>query len=270
MGDDGGEWHFIQHEGAVDFRNLNCLVSRNLTKEEDLTAVTTFEIEPDIRQTSISSLGKSLPNLQRLKLRNGYVPSIRDLGVGYEFLTVLWITRCQLTELDGIGSLGALKELYLSYNEIDDLSSLGMLDCLEILDLEGNNINDIDQIEHLSLCTSLQSLTLEGNPITAVYEEGSIEGERSKHYLRSTVWNCIPHLQSLDDELLNVDEREDFIPDDFRSKLEEVAKSRPPSAFAKKPVSMFDSDIGDASSSLTFGKRIKRAISQLFSLTSNN
>ena len=50
---------------------------------------------------------------------------------------MLWMSRCGLTELDGVSSMLAIKELYLSYNEVCDISPLGMLDCLQILDLEG-------------------------------------------------------------------------------------------------------------------------------------
>ncbi|KAI8851207.1 hypothetical protein BC829DRAFT_128841 [Chytridium lagenaria] len=256
------EWVFIHSEGRTSTARpafdavanildgyLSDSKLRSLTNEENLGKVTVFETEVDVRKTSLSHLGKSLPNLQRLKLRNGYVPSIRDLGCGYDFLSVLWITRCQLTELDGIGSIGTLKELYLSYNEVEDLSSLGMLDCLEILDLEGNNISDINQIDHLSLCTSLQSLTLEGNPITTVHEENTLESTLSKTFLRTAIWNAVPHLQVLDDEPLHRDECRGTIPDEFMSKLELVARSRPPSAIAKQ----IDDKANDASSDLTFG-----------------
>ncbi|KAJ3112578.1 Leucine-rich repeat-containing protein 56 [Phlyctochytrium bullatum] len=230
---------------------------KSLTHEDDLDNVKTFEMEVDARQTSLSSLGKLLPNLDKLKLKNGFIASIRDLGVGYNNLTVLWITRCHLTELDGIGSIGSLRELYLSYNEIEDLSSIAMLDALEILDLEGNNISDIEQIEHLALCSSLQSLNLDGNPVSSLYEPGSLEAERSKHYFRLTVKQLVPSLATLDDEPLESGIRREadmeIIPDDFKARLDEVAKSRPPSALARSSAIHFQDDPTDFSSSLTFG-----------------
>lgn len=101
---------------------------------------------------------------------------------------MLWLARCGLTDLDGIGSFLALKvglrcpglggggpreapaevpvlpqELYVSYNNIADLSPLCLLDQLEVLDLEGNNVEDLGQLRYLQLCPRLATLTLEGN-----------------------------------------------------------------------------------------------------------
>ena len=61
----------------------------------------------------------------------------RDLGSSLNNLGVLWMARCGVQELDGISAMGALREVYLSYNEIDDLSPLSLLEELEVLDLEG-------------------------------------------------------------------------------------------------------------------------------------
>ena len=61
----------------------------------------------------------------------------RDLGAWYQQITVLWIARAHLSDLDGIGILSGLKELYVAHNEILNLSDVSMLDSLEILDLEG-------------------------------------------------------------------------------------------------------------------------------------
>lgn len=59
------------------------------------------------------------------------------MGSGYNNLVYLWMARCHVKELDGIGSFSNLKELYLAYNEISDISDIGRLEYLEILDLEG-------------------------------------------------------------------------------------------------------------------------------------
>lgn len=52
-------------------------------------------------------------------------------------LTILWMARCELTDLDGIGSITTIKELYLANNAIQNLEDISLLDDLEILDLEG-------------------------------------------------------------------------------------------------------------------------------------
>ena len=47
------------------------------------------------------------------------------------------MARCRLTDVDGIGSMTSLRELYLAHNEITDITDLGLLEHLEVLDLEG-------------------------------------------------------------------------------------------------------------------------------------
>ncbi|MBV96816.1 Leucine-rich repeat-containing protein 56, partial [Eschrichtius robustus] len=89
----------------------------------------------------------------------------RDLGTSLGRLQVLWLARCGLADLDGIGSFPALKELYLSYNDVSDLSPLCLLEQLEVLDLESNCVEDPGQLCYLQLCPRLASLTLEGNPL---------------------------------------------------------------------------------------------------------
>ncbi|KFZ66507.1 Leucine-rich repeat-containing protein 56, partial [Antrostomus carolinensis] len=90
---------------------------------------------------------------------------IRDLGTTLSHLHILWMTRCGLSDLDGISSCSSLKELYIAYNNVSDLSQLTWLDHLEVLDLEGNNIEDINQMQYLGLCCKLSHLTVEGNLI---------------------------------------------------------------------------------------------------------
>jgi hypothetical protein len=47
------------------------------------------------------------------------------------------MARCHVSDLDGIGSISTLKEIYLAFNQISDISDLARLEELEILDLEG-------------------------------------------------------------------------------------------------------------------------------------
>ncbi len=86
---------------------------------------------------SMHLIGKYVPKLEQLKLNNSFVQSIRDLGTGFQSLTVLWMARCHLCDLEGLGSLSALKEAYFAFNEIKELNTISMLENLQILDLEG-------------------------------------------------------------------------------------------------------------------------------------
>ena len=65
---------------------------------------------------------------------------------------MLWLGRCGLGDLDGIGALESLEELYLAFNEVRDTAALAMLGSLRTLDLEGNVIEDVQQVLLLSLC----------------------------------------------------------------------------------------------------------------------
>nr|KAJ3423281.1 hypothetical protein HK105_006658 [Polyrhizophydium stewartii] len=111
-------------------------MQKALTGASDLKSVKFLEIKVDSRKTGLGNLGKCVPNVQQLKLNNSYVPRVRDLGSGFASLRVLWMARCELEDIDGIGSLHALRELYLAYNQITDISSISLLEHLGILDLE--------------------------------------------------------------------------------------------------------------------------------------
>ncbi|XP_076769331.1 leucine-rich repeat-containing protein 56 isoform X4 [Arvicanthis niloticus] len=134
-----------------------------LAQVDDLQLVRVLEMCVDTRKNSLGNFGLHLPNLIQLKLNHSCLGSLRDLGTSLGHLQVLWLARCGLTDLDGIGSFLALKELYVSYNNISDLSPLCLLEQLEVLDLEGNNVEDLGQMRYLQLCPRLATLTLEGN-----------------------------------------------------------------------------------------------------------
>jgi Leucine-rich repeat (LRR) protein len=44
--------------------------------------------------------------------------------------------------LSGINAFPQLKELYVSFNSISDLSPLYFHECIEVLDLEGNEVEE--------------------------------------------------------------------------------------------------------------------------------
>jgi len=49
----------------------------------------------------LRDLGARLPNLSELKLNSSNVLSFRDLGTSFASLTVLWLARSNVHELDG-------------------------------------------------------------------------------------------------------------------------------------------------------------------------
>uniref|UniRef100_A0A8C2S4B4 Leucine rich repeat containing 56 n=1 Tax=Capra hircus TaxID=9925 RepID=A0A8C2S4B4_CAPHI len=143
--------------------------------------------------------GLHLPNLSQLKLNGSCLGSLRDLGTSLGRLQVLWLARCGLADLDGISSFPALKELYVSYNNIWDLSPLCLLEQLEVLDLEGNCVEDPGQLRYLQLCPRLATLTLEGNPLCLRPGSGSTHQVPQGYNYRAEVRKLIPQLQVLDE-----------------------------------------------------------------------
>uniref|UniRef100_A0A667H6J4 Leucine rich repeat containing 56 n=1 Tax=Lynx canadensis TaxID=61383 RepID=A0A667H6J4_LYNCA len=119
---------------------------RALAQVDDLRLAGMLEMCVSTRESSLGNFGVHLPNLSQLKLNGSCLGSVRDLGTSLGRLRVLWLARCGLTDLDGIGCFPALKELYASYNNISDLSPLCLLEQLEVLDLEGNSVEVLEQV----------------------------------------------------------------------------------------------------------------------------
>ncbi len=80
--------------------------------------------------------GCHVPNLSQLRLIASVVPCVRDMGTSLDHLTILWMPRCRLKDLDGLPALASLKELYLAFNQISDVCLVSMLSSLETLDIE--------------------------------------------------------------------------------------------------------------------------------------
>uniref|UniRef100_A0A452FWM6 Leucine rich repeat containing 56 n=1 Tax=Capra hircus TaxID=9925 RepID=A0A452FWM6_CAPHI len=170
-----------------------------LAQVDDLRLVSVLEMCVNTRENSLGSFGLHLPNLSQLKLNGSCLGSLRDLGTSLGRLQVLWLARCGLADLDGISSFPALKELYVSYNNIWDLSPLCLLEQLEVLDLEGNCVEDPGQLRYLQLCPRLATLTLEGNPLCLRPGSGSTHQVPQGYNYRAEVRKLIPQLQVLDE-----------------------------------------------------------------------
>ncbi|MEW5302520.1 MAG: hypothetical protein WDW36_005298 [Sanguina aurantia] len=143
----------------------------------------------DTSSSSVSHLGKKLPALLELNLNNSVLESIRDLGTGFTRLEVLWVSRCGLSDVEGLSGLPSLRELYAAYNDIHDLQPIAAgCESLELLDVEGNCVACVDSVAQLQGCENLTSLVLSGNPVcnAASYRAGVIA--------------ALPQLTSLDDE----------------------------------------------------------------------
>ncbi|CAH8524890.1 unnamed protein product [Schistosoma intercalatum] len=164
---------------------------RELTGFEDLSMVSTLDLEIDTDRMSAANFGTYLPNLRHLRLSNSNIPSVRDLGTFLNNVEVIWMPRCCLVSLDGLSSFTKLVELYIAFNGVSDLSPCAMLDNIEVIDLEGNLIEDRSSLSYLRLCHNLTSLTLEGNPFVAKH------GGKVRY--RKVVREELPQITVLDD-----------------------------------------------------------------------
>ncbi|KAJ9505838.1 hypothetical protein QJQ45_026021 [Haematococcus lacustris] len=166
---------------------------RELAGVDRLEEATSLQAVIDTSVSTVSHLGSKLPSLLELNLNGSVLQSIRDLGTGFTQLHVLWVSRCGLTGLEGIGALPSLRELYASFNDISDLQPLDGSLQLEVLDLEGNCVAELDMCLYLSGCTMLQSLVLTGNPVTSLPD------------YRQAVRTALPSLSILDDQATTTD-----------------------------------------------------------------
>lgn len=69
----------------------------------------------------------------------------RSLGTRLSNLSILWLSRCQVSDLSGLPALHNIKELYAPFNDIRDVTPLGQCELLEVLDLEGNRIGAVSE-----------------------------------------------------------------------------------------------------------------------------
>jgi hypothetical protein len=135
----------------------------------DLAEVDSLQAVANTSEMTLSVIGDFFPRLQKLRLNNSIIPSIRDISSNLKQLRFLSLAHCQLRSLDGICTISeVLEELYLAFNHITNLSDLIGLGRLKILDLEENEIESLADIELLQCCSSLKALTLAGNPGAAV------------------------------------------------------------------------------------------------------
>lgn len=118
---------------------------------------------------------------------------------------MLWVSRCGLSDLDGIGVLGQLEELYASFNDISDMGALVGHDRLQILDLEGNGVSSLVDCRQLATCVTLSDLTLEACPIAGI------------PLYRRSIYKVLPRIECLDGVNFSDDDKEPLDPAVWKS-----------------------------------------------------
>jgi hypothetical protein len=158
---------------------------------KDLSSLKALQAIADTRDLSLSYLGDLVPNLQKLRLNNSKISTIRDISTSLVNLKFLSLAHCGIRSLDGICTISAnLEELYLAFNMITEISDLIGLPRLTVLDLEENGIASSADAQLLSSNICLRALTLAGNPVA-----------ESQTY-RMDIMKAMPQLVWLDEKRL--------------------------------------------------------------------
>lgn len=101
---------------------------------------------------------------RKLSLSSNFISKIPDLH--FDNLEILSLGRNKIKAIRGLDFLGkTLKELWISYNEIDKLDGLKSLIKLEKLYIGNNLISKIDELNNISNLP-LRDVVFRGNPFT--------------------------------------------------------------------------------------------------------
>jgi hypothetical protein len=177
----------LEFDGDPEPLEMEDLLKYDGTK--DFSRVKSFEAIADTREMTLSVLGNFFPVLEKLRLNNSIISSVRDISSSLCNLRYLWLARCELESLDGISTISSqLEELYLAFNRVTDLNELIGMSNLRVLDLEENKIPNLIEVQILQCCSSLKALTLVGNPGTLVSD------------YRERIHELLPQLVYLDEK----------------------------------------------------------------------
>ena len=152
-------------EGKTNILDKIILQYSNLKNISEIKQVTSIKLKINKYFGMLNDIGYYLPKLIELNLEESEIYSILDIGISFENLLKLNVSKCKLCDLSGIVCFKKLEELIASNNKIRDLIDLEMCNEIKILDLRNNNIEDIDNLYFLNSCEKLEKIYLKGNPI---------------------------------------------------------------------------------------------------------
>jgi len=156
-----------------------------------------FEISADCENFDFSALGCFLSNCLVAKFSGSQIFRLRDLGVSWGSLEVLYLHRCGLKDISGASALPRLRMLFAAFNEVEDLNALGVSTHLEVLDFEQNSVKAVSNIQCLAQCKHLTHLNLQGNTIANLLQYRRLVGSL-----------LAVSLECLDDEEITEQERQ--------------------------------------------------------------
>ncbi|KFP74739.1 Leucine-rich repeat-containing protein 23, partial [Acanthisitta chloris] len=156
----------------------------------------TLSLKGNKIQTALGLSHGQLFSLQILELRGNKLESTAGLSIPkLKNLYLAQNTICRLEDLEG---LEQLETLHLRDNKIETLDGFfSSMRCLKYLNLRNNGISSFQEVAKLQVLPMLQTLVLLDNPCS------------DEHNYRLEVLILLPHLQRLDKDLFEKDEREE-------------------------------------------------------------
>ncbi|KAM6141049.1 leucine-rich repeat-containing protein 23 [Pterocles gutturalis] len=133
-------------------------------------------------------------SLQILELQGNMLES--TAGLNLPKLKSLYLAQNAIWSLEGLEGLGQLTTLHLRDNQLETLDGFcSSMKCLQYLNLRNNGIRSLQEVAKLQVLPMLQTLVLLDNPCS------------DEPNYRLEVLVLLPHLQRLDKELFEQDER---------------------------------------------------------------
>ena len=148
-----------------------------------------------------ASLG-SLRRCRQLSLSTNNIDRVAGLA-GMDALEVLSLGRNCLKRLDGVEAVaGTLRELWVSYNQLEKLAGVEKCVQLRVLYASNNRLKDWAEVARLAALPQLEDLLLVGNPLQAEHRDAGTLPTYRQNVLRR-----LPGLKKLDGELVSSEER---------------------------------------------------------------
>ncbi|CDU17204.1 dynein light chain 1, putative [Plasmodium yoelii] len=175
-------------------KNWEHKTGKKISEEENVSFICNIPLIEKLDQ-SINTLEKC----KRLSLSTNRIEKF----VPMSGLKILSIGRNCIKKLQFLEDIsGTLKQLWISYNNIDKLDNLQSLKNLQVLYLFHNKIKCLEEIDKLNTLPELIELGLKGNPI--------YEG-RTNEYMKLVILKKLPQLKVVDNETITEKQRNDAL-----------------------------------------------------------
>eukprot|EP00921_Rhytidocystis_pertsovi_P010842 GHVQ01017469.1.p1 GENE.GHVQ01017469.1~~GHVQ01017469.1.p1 ORF type:complete len:185 (+),score=21.03 GHVQ01017469.1:122-676(+) len=176
-------------------KGLPCAKALQLWEEKHGTPAAEAEVvklcgqSPPIERMDNSL--NALVNASQLSLSTNSIDKIIPLPA---------LRRNLIKKLTGLDEMGqSLRELWISYNQIEKLDGIQSCTKLQTLYMSNNKIKQIEEIEKLASLPEMTSVLFKGNPF---YEGSSVDD------VRCQILKRVPQLKSIDNEMVTEDMRE--------------------------------------------------------------